>query len=292
MGINVYETYERVKEISDNTESSSDSLTTVEASVGEITDAPVAVNGADENNIARSLISLSKRTVNTLKAIWTKIPVLGSTTSALSMPVNIATDDSHMGQVGAASDVDGTVHGQLRYTGEAAATTSTTLGALTDVPTAYNGAAEDGTAKSGIQLWKRMCNAMAAMAAPLVAACNSGNTSLDTTETSPVALQRDDSETYINGVSATTSGAWKNFNTMAIVKFFCHVTAWTSGTVTFSLYTNNTASDTGRILLHSEVLSAAGDKEIAVVGDPGLLQMVVTISDVATVTVGYKAKGA
>ena len=42
-------------------------------------------------------------------------------------------------------------------------------------------------------------------------AYNAGNTSLDTTETSPVALQRADLATYIDGVTTTTSGSWVTF---------------------------------------------------------------------------------
>lgn len=49
-----------------------------------------------------------------------KTPALGSALAAASSPATIATDDPHMGAVGAASDVDGVVHGQLRYAGEAA----------------------------------------------------------------------------------------------------------------------------------------------------------------------------
>ena len=37
---------------------------------------------------------------------------------ALTTRVTIATDDTHMGAVGAASDIDGVVHGQLRYLGD------------------------------------------------------------------------------------------------------------------------------------------------------------------------------
>lgn len=49
-----------------------------------------------------------------------KTPALGSAAAAASSPTTIATDDPHMGAVGTASDVDGVVHGQLRYIGEAA----------------------------------------------------------------------------------------------------------------------------------------------------------------------------
>jgi hypothetical protein len=54
-----------------------------------------------------------------------KTPALGVAASAGSVPVVLASDDAHLGAVGAAADVDGNVHGQLRYIGEAAAATQT-----------------------------------------------------------------------------------------------------------------------------------------------------------------------
>jgi hypothetical protein len=122
-------------------------------------------------------------------------------------------------------------------------------------------------------------------------AYNAGNTSLDTTETSPVALQRADLATYIDGVTTTTSGSWVTFTSKSITTLYCLVSAWTAGTVTFDVYRNTSASDTGQILVHSEVLSAAGGKVITIDGDPGFVKVVVTISDTATATVGYMSKG-
>lgn len=49
---------------------------------------------------------------------------------ALTTRITIATDDTHFGAVGAASDVDGIVHGQLRYIGEALDTLETTANAI------------------------------------------------------------------------------------------------------------------------------------------------------------------
>jgi hypothetical protein len=122
-------------------------------------------------------------------------------------------------------------------------------------------------------------------------AYNAGNTSLDTTETSPVALQRADLATYIDGVTTTTSGSWVTFTSKSITTLYCLVSEWTAGTVTFDVYRNTSASDTGQILVHSEVLSAAGGKIITIDGDPGFVKVVVTISDTATATVGYMSKG-
>lgn len=47
-----------------------------------------------------------------------KTPALGTAAMAASAPVTLATDDTQFGAVGASSDVDGNVHGQLRYIGE------------------------------------------------------------------------------------------------------------------------------------------------------------------------------
>lgn len=61
---------------------------------------------------------------------------------ALTTRVTIATDDTHMGAVAAASDVDGVVHGQLRYIGEAVENLKTdfgTVGEAADVDGAVHG---------------------------------------------------------------------------------------------------------------------------------------------------------
>jgi hypothetical protein len=175
------------------------------------------------------------------------------------------------------------------------------LGATTDAPLAYNGDDEGATARSHTSLLKRLANGIKAAAASLASIVtnttnipnvyNSGNTSWDTTETSPVALQRADLATYINAVTTTTSGMWVTFTSKSITTLYCLVSAWTSGTVTFAVYRNTSASDTGQILVHSEVLSAAGGKVITIDGDPGFIKVVVTISDTATATVGYMSKG-
>jgi hypothetical protein len=47
-----------------------------------------------------------------------KTPALGTGVMAGSVPATIATDDTQFGAVGAAADVDGNIHGQLRYSGE------------------------------------------------------------------------------------------------------------------------------------------------------------------------------
>jgi len=57
-----------------------------------------------------------------------KQPTLGTGLMAGSAPITLATDDTQFGAVGAASDVDGNVHGQLRYIGEAVDSLPAALG--------------------------------------------------------------------------------------------------------------------------------------------------------------------
>jgi len=64
-------------------------------------------------------------------SIDTKTPALGVAASAASSPVVLASDDAHLGAVGAAADVDGHVHGQLRFIGEAVDGLETSV---TDIP--------------------------------------------------------------------------------------------------------------------------------------------------------------
>lgn len=55
---------------------------------------------------------------------------LGAQAMAASLSTTLATDDTHFGTVGAAADVDGVVHGQLRYIGEAVNTIDADTGAI------------------------------------------------------------------------------------------------------------------------------------------------------------------
>lgn len=52
-------------------------------------------------------------------SIDSKTPALGTGVMAGSSPVTIASDDTQFGAIGAAADVDGNIHGQLRSIGEA-----------------------------------------------------------------------------------------------------------------------------------------------------------------------------
>ena len=84
------------------------------------------------DNIAASLAVLDDWDDSNLANV--NINIAGSdiaanagTMSATTPRVTIATDDTHFGAVGAASDVDGVVHGQLRYIGAGVDTLETTL---------------------------------------------------------------------------------------------------------------------------------------------------------------------
>ena len=63
--------------------------------------------------------------LTTIDVDTSKIPSLGTAAMVAAAPVTIATDDTQFGAVGAAADVDGNVHGQLRYIGAALAGTLT-----------------------------------------------------------------------------------------------------------------------------------------------------------------------
>ncbi len=52
-------------------------------------------------------------------SIDTKVPSQGTAVMTGSLPITIATDDTQFGTVGDIADVDGNIHGQLRYIGEA-----------------------------------------------------------------------------------------------------------------------------------------------------------------------------
>jgi len=98
--------------------------------LGATTDEPLAAETA-EGATARTLVSLGKREVNKLIDIKALL-VKGAAAAASSLSTTIATDDAHFGAVGAASDVDGVLHGQLRYVGEQLASQLTALGYSAD----------------------------------------------------------------------------------------------------------------------------------------------------------------
>ena len=61
----------------------------------------------------------NKALLTTIDADTSKIPSQGTAAMAGATPTTLATDDTQFWAVGAAADVDGNVHGQLRYIGEA-----------------------------------------------------------------------------------------------------------------------------------------------------------------------------
>ena len=80
---------------------------------------------------------------------WDRVQI-GDGTAASALRVTISTNDSHFGAVGAASDVDGVIHGQLRYIGAGVDTVETSANAIQTAVEAVNQAAE-GTISSTTQ---------------------------------------------------------------------------------------------------------------------------------------------
>ncbi len=66
-----------------------------------------------------TLTAAANALLTTIDADTSKIPSLGTGVMTGSAPATIATDDTQFGAVGAAADVDGNIHGQLRSIGEA-----------------------------------------------------------------------------------------------------------------------------------------------------------------------------
>ena len=101
--------------------------------------------------------------------------------------VSITTGDTNIAVVGMSGGTDGGVVNVnvsgVEFTGDIEVDVDDvveSLGVTTATPLAYNGDDEGSTARSGISLWKRMCNALKAIAATLVTlngkvtACNTG----------------------------------------------------------------------------------------------------------------------
>jgi len=68
-----------------------------------------------------------------------KIPSLGTAAMAASSPITVATDDTQFGAIGAASDVDGNIHGQLRFIGEAVDGLETDIATIAGDTTSIDG---------------------------------------------------------------------------------------------------------------------------------------------------------
>jgi len=83
-----------------------------------ISDANTARNATDHVLEVQALDAAGAVLSTSALATAAKQPTLGTGLMAGSAPTTLATDDTQMGAVGAASDVDGNVHGQLRFAGE------------------------------------------------------------------------------------------------------------------------------------------------------------------------------
>jgi hypothetical protein len=90
-------------------------LTTIDTDTGDIV-ANTADN-ATETTLG-SVLSDTSGILGDTSSIDGKTPALGTALIGASVPVNIATTDTQFGAVGAASDPDGNIHGQLRSIAE------------------------------------------------------------------------------------------------------------------------------------------------------------------------------
>jgi hypothetical protein len=80
---------------------------------------------------------------------WDRVTV-GDGTAATALRVTISTNDSHFGAVGVAADVDGVIHGQLRYIGAGVDTVETSANAIQTAVEAVN-ESDEGTISATTQ---------------------------------------------------------------------------------------------------------------------------------------------
>jgi len=112
-------------------------ITDATLEVGDIEIGAVELKNSDSDVRANILAANTARTTATVVLATQDVDSnglvhdLGTGAMAVSQPITLATDDTQYGAVGAASDVDGNVHGQLRYIGEAVD------GLESSVPTPY-----------------------------------------------------------------------------------------------------------------------------------------------------------
>jgi hypothetical protein len=83
------------------------------------TDGDITIPIVDASGRTWTHDPVAEALLTTIDADTSKIPSLGTAIMTGSAPVTVATDDTQFGAVGAAADVDGNIHGQLRYSGEA-----------------------------------------------------------------------------------------------------------------------------------------------------------------------------
>lgn len=76
------------------------------------------VKGATVQRVTIATDDEVNNLLTTIDADTSKIPSLGTAVMAASAPTTIATDDTQFGSVGAAADMNGSLHGQLAYLGD------------------------------------------------------------------------------------------------------------------------------------------------------------------------------
>ncbi len=110
----------------------------------------------DASNQAAVVDAAGNTLLGTIDADTSNIPAQGTAAMAGATPVTLATDDTQYGAVGAVADVDGNVHGQLRFIGEAVdtleAATLPTEGTTVDVDFDASVASAAVVAAGGVKL--------------------------------------------------------------------------------------------------------------------------------------------
>ena len=92
------------------------------AAIGKL----AANSGVDIGDVGILSIAAGDNNIGNVDIVTLPAGNLGARAMAASLSTTLATDDTHFGTVGAASDVDGVIHGQLRYIGEALASVAVT----------------------------------------------------------------------------------------------------------------------------------------------------------------------
>lgn len=91
---------------------------TIASSSGSAIMAVATSDSVDSGDVGALRMTVKRNVGTDLASIGGTDVAAGAAAMAASLPVTLATDDTHFGAVGMASDVDGATHGQLRYIGE------------------------------------------------------------------------------------------------------------------------------------------------------------------------------
>jgi len=175
-----------------------------------------------------------------------KVPALGVAASAAASPVVLASDDAQLGAVGAAADVDGHVHGQLRSIGEAVEIIDDAVAANAGAPTKIVnvGATVESTVPTELTdgqlgaLWidtfKRL----------VLKGYNLGAGSLDTSEVAP-ALTMTSTGTWTTLTAAGNTAVidFSQYNALSVQV----VVAAIDTSVTYGIYGSNDGTNFGII---------------------------------------------